>query len=201
MKECVRCVDPLAQTPAQTHQKRGNMEERIPTLLFLTVGGIGLVLAGTGIVILLLERRKKKNCEAITEGKIIKYKHNCGILSPVVEYRANGLTCKKMRRFRGVITVEKTGLLAAANSVEAMIRIDEKDIVHIRKGSYFNSREFAEERYPIGSYLKVFYNPKKPKQAYVEKIPEKPSLVGLLYCWIGLGIIAIGGILNFIAGI
>ena len=97
-----------------------------------------------------------------------------------------------------MITVHRQIFPADFDPRNNSLTIDENDVVHIRRGAFFSYREFAEARYPIGSTLTVFYNPKKPKQAYVEKIPAKPSLIGIIYAWVGAGLAALGLLLGLI---
>ena len=44
-----------------------------------------------------------------------------------------------------------------------------------------------DELYPLGRQLDVFYNPEKPKQNYVEIIDPKPSVIGKILLFAGIG--------------
>ena len=78
--------------------------------------------------------------------------------------------------------------------------IDSKDIVHIHRGAYLNMRAEAERLYALGTTLPVWYNPEKPKQAYVERIPTKAPIEAVVFLWVGLGLILLGALLGFLIG-
>lgn len=52
-----------------------------------------------------------------------------------------------------------------------------------------NFRKMAEELWPIGSDMVVYYNPDSPKCAYAEKLPSAMSFVSIMF--IGMGIFTI----------
>ncbi len=168
-------------------------------LAFLTVGGTGLLLALAGCILFCREKRKKLNCTAETVGKVARYSFVNEFPAPVVEFMAEGKLYAKKKRYRGVITVARTGLLAAGER-KSGVYIDSGDIVHIRRGAYINLRAEAERLYPLGAPLPVWYNPKKPKQAYVERIPEKSPVEVVVFLWTGVGLLLLGILLGFLIG-
>ena len=118
-------------------------EEWIAWLMLLVIGGIGMIFLLSGAAVLALEKRKKGRCIAVTEGKIVKYNHRGQVPQPVVEYQVGGVLFRKTRRFRGVVTIQKSGLLNGFDG-EGKVTIDEKDIVHIRRGAFLNWRNLVE---------------------------------------------------------
>ena len=62
-------------------------------------------------------------------------------------------------------------------------------------GFYHNYRTLAEEKWPLGTELPVFYNPKNPKQGFVEKVITISKIVGIVLLCTGVGLI----ILSFIS--
>lgn len=61
-------------------------------------------------------------------------------------------------------------------------------------------REFAEKRCPLGSFLDLLYDPKRPKRAYVEKLPLKLPLTAFLFIGVGVGFAALGAVIRIFAG-
>ena len=156
-------------------------------LVFLTVGSIGLLLLLAGIFICILESRKKQNCTGETVGTVVRYSFANDFPAPIVEYMVEG----KMYTKKG---------LPPSGSRKNGVFVDSKDIVHIHRGAYLNMRAEAERLYPLGTTLPVWYNPEKPKQAYVEKIPTKAPIEAVVFLWVGLGLILLGALLGFLIG-
>ena len=71
-------------------------------------------------------------------------------------------------------------------------------MLHIRGGAVLNLGAMAESLYPMGSSIPVWYDPEKPRRAYVERIPVKGSLVGWLFIWVGLGFAVLGTFLSLV---
>ena len=166
--------------------------------MIMTIGGTGLFIMITGFLILIFEKHKKKNCTATAEGVVVKYSFSNNTPAPIVEYEVEGIKYRKKRYFRGVVRKTKQLSFKDFDQKNNSIYIDEKDVIHINSGVIMNLRKEAERMYPIGSTLTVFYSPKKPKQAYVEKIPSKSSILGIIYIWVGLGNIALSIIISML---
>lgn len=168
--------------------------------ILVSLGTIGLLLVLSGILILRSEKRKRKNCTAVTEGNVIKYIFISNVPSPIVEYQVGGVRYQKRRKYRAVVSFERTrqGMLRDFDTLNNHIYIDENDVAHIRRGVTINQREIAEQMYPMNSKLKVLYNPQNPKQAYVEKIPPKIPPTGWAFLWTGTGIAVLGIFLSMI---
>ena len=168
-------------------------------LVFLTVGSIGLLLLLAGIFICILESRKKQNCTGETVGTVVRYSFANDFPAPIVEYMVEGKMYTKKRRFRGSISIVRRGLPPSGSRKNGVF-VDSKDIVHIHRGAYLNMRAEAERLYPLGTTLPVWYNPEKPKQAYVEKISTKAPIDAVVFLWVGLGLILLGALLGFLIG-
>lgn len=124
------------------------------------------------------KKRVIKKCSETTMGRVIKHKVNRRqegtTIAPVVEFEVDGISYTACRRYRGVVSLKKTtGLLEKGKVLpsETNFFVSENDWFHITAKGYFHDLgKLAEEVWPIGSELPVVYNPKKPKQAYVEKV-------------------------------
>lgn len=78
--------------------------------------------------------------------------------------------------------------------------ISKNDFFILRKsGQSFSYRIYAEKIWPLGSTLKVVYNPENPKQAYVEKVVVISDIVGIVLSSVGALFVVIAGLV-FILG-
>ncbi len=172
-------------------------QEMIALLELVIVGGIGLLLTIAGIWICFAEKKRVKRCTHCVQGEVIEYHFNGnGSFFPVVRYVVDGTTYRVKRRFRGVITVEKSGLKKVY--IDRGAYVDEKDVLHVPMGAVTNMRSMAESLWPIGSPMSVYYDPLKPKTAYAEKCPRRMSLVSVLFIVLGLLIVALGILFYFV---
>lgn len=167
-------------------------------MVFLTLAVPGLVFMLVGILILALETRRKSRCTAMTTGTVVRYSFANGTPSPVAAYTVGGISYEKKRRFRGVVEVRTRLSPKDLTGENQSCYISENDVVHMRGGAALNLRAMAERLYPLGSSIPVWYDPEKPRRAYVEKLPAKRSIVGWVFVWTGLGLAALGIFLSFV---
>lgn len=169
-------------------------------LLLWILGGMGLIFFAVGLLVLIQERRKKDRCTQQTWGTVVGYRYPSGAPAPVVEYQVEGAIYRKTRQYRAVISVTSRNVFREMRGEHATeFYVDDKDIAHIRqRGGIANLRAAGEAQYPMGSTLAVYYNPVKPRQAYVERVPEKRSVVGIVFLWVGLGLAVLGVLLHLL---
>ena len=102
------------------------------------------------------------------------------------------MLCRKFRWFGNILSKNKYVL----NNDESDSFYIQDDTFYINTiGVYHNYRLLAEEKWPIGTELPVFYNPKNPKQGFVEKVVTINKTVGIVLLCTGVGLI----ILSFIS--
>ncbi len=82
------------------------------------------------------------------------------------------------------ISVQTSG-----GSGKNQVYVDKNNVVHIHCGAFIDMRRFAQELYPLGSLLAVWYDPANPHRAYVGKIPEKRSVTGIVFLRSGIGLV------------
>ena len=152
------------------------------------VGGVGFLLAIAGIFIRIFEKKKSSKCSASVVGHVIDYKYNgTGGVFPVVSYEVDGNTYTVIRRFRGIIT--KTKITPTQFHQDSGAYVNRNDYLVVPMSAITNFRKMAEELWPIGSEMVVYYNSDSPKCAYAEKLPSAMSLVSIMF--IGMGIFTI----------
>ena len=157
---------------------------------------VGVLLVILSILFFLKEKRLKKNCISVAKGNVIKYKYlgsnNARSISPVVEYTVGGKKYNAYRHYKKIISKNKYVL----NNDESDNFYILDDTFYINTmGVYHNYRLLAEEKWPLGTELPVFYNPKNPKQGFVEKVITISKTVGIVLLCTGVGLI----ILSFIS--
>lgn len=152
--------------------------EAVSALMLAVLLGAGILLAAAGLLCIMLEKQKRRACTAKTQGNVVRYSFLNGAPCPVVEYSVNGKTYRKKRRFRAIVTKQRVMAPSDFDPKNSTLFIDENDVVHIKRGAILDLRGFAEEMYPIGSFLDVLYDPKKPQRGYVERIPRKLPITG-----------------------
>ncbi len=170
------------------------------TISCICVAGAGLLLAIISIPFFLHKRAVIKNCSEETKGRVVKYRFggsgNLSSVAPVVEFDVNGKTFKAYRHYRAVSckrksTFDPNELFGQSDS----FYISEKDVFHIStKGVLINYKKLAEEKWPLGTEMTVVYNPRKPRQAFVEKVVVISDIVSIVLLSCGCGIMAVAGI-------
>lgn len=159
-------------------------DEQIIMLVFLIIAGLGLIFIIVGIFIILWQRRKVKLCQEMTHGIVVDYRYRGnGVIVPVVEYHVLGETYKKVRTFRGYITK------SWRRDGEPYVRVTKNDCLSIAGGRMGKSD--AQNMWPLGSNMAVYYHPMKPKMAFIEKIPEHQSILAMIFIGVGIFLIII----------
>lgn len=123
-------------------------------------------------------RQKGKKCSVMTWGTVVRYsalRYN-GVSLPVVAYTVNGQEYEVVGpHFKaGVIKTFSAPWNKVMAEQESNIREKEPlpDVIKVnRSQNSFASVNVTPlmERYPVGSYAKVFYDPQKPRRAFVER--------------------------------
>ncbi len=157
---------------------------------------VGVLLVILSILFFLKEKRLKNNCISMAKGNVIKYKYlgsnNARSISPVVEYTVDGKKYNAYRHYKKIVSKNKYVL----NNDESDNFYILNDTFYINTmGVYHNYRLLAEEKWPLGTELPVFYNPKNTKQGFVEKVVTINKTVGIVLLCAGVGLI----ILSFIS--
>lgn len=152
--------------------------------------------------------QKKGRCSMMTRGTVIRYstaEYN-GIHLPVVRYVVNGREYTVVGpKFKASVTKSsQTPWNPVMAEQQTNIRSNEPlpDVLKIsRKSNSFGSIQVSPlmERYPIGAPAYVYYDPNKPKVAYVERYVGTmllfsfwiPLIAGIILT--GLGILFLFG--------
>ena len=164
------------------------------------IGIVGIVFIILSMPFFLKQKRLEKNCSNKITGKVIKYKYlgsnNARSISPVVKYTIDGKEYTAYRHYKKIVSTNKyvPNVNEMLGQNDSFYILD--DVFYINtKGFYHNYRALAEKMWPLGTELPVFYNPKNPKQGFVEKVITISKIVGIVLLCTGVGLI----ILSFIS--
>lgn len=174
--------------------------EQIALLEFCLVGGTGLLLLLLGVILNVLQKRKIRRCSRRTTGHVAEYHfHGEGRVCPAVEFCAAGQTFRILRRFRGYVTTKKVSPGHLCSDSGAFV--SDRDYLHVPMSAVTDLRKMAEELWPIGSEMAVYYDPEDPKRAFAEKLPEKTSSsAGIALIWAGIGVMILAVIMMLVTG-
>lgn len=159
-------------------------EIQIAWLELITVGGLGVILALSGVIINIVQKKQNRLCTKKTEGIVTQYGFpGEGRMYPIVEYFVEGRGYKTRKKFRGVKTKKMSGLLSI--QVESKAYEDERGWLHVKIGPIANLRQLAEQLWPIDSKMTVYYNPNNPKKCYVDR-PASESATSMIFVLTGI---------------
>lgn len=136
-------------------------------LALILVGGIGILLIGVGALMKAAARRKVKACTAATTGTVVDHRFTGeGRMYPILEYTVGDAQYHVRKQFRGVRTVRLSGLPVRT---QAAAYEDAKGWLHVKMGPVARLSTLAEELWPLGSQMTVYYDPGNPDKSYVER--------------------------------
>ncbi|MBT1174706.1 hypothetical protein JS530_04175 [Bifidobacterium sp. LC6] len=158
---------------------------QIAILMLATLGLPGLAMLIAGIVIITIQRGKARRCTAVTTGWVIDYRFPGGDqFYPVIGYQVDGRNYKVNRRFRGYVT---TSNITPLNPyVDSGAYVSDKDMLHISSGMVTNYRTMAQQLWPQGSTMPVYYDPKNPTHAFAQRVPNYMPPVGIIFSAFGV---------------
>jgi len=175
-------------------------EQQTALLVLATIGGAGILLILIGLLIRISAKSKAKKCTAKSTGKVADYyvkytggnDFNSSYVGPVVEFRNEaGNAYKAEKKFSGV------RISSSSRKTPNTMWEDSKGVLHIvtgRKG--LSERAMAEDLWPLGTEMTVYYDPEDPMHNYVEK-PTTNRTMFLILTLSGAAI-AILGIIAYI---
>lgn len=170
-------------------------ELQIAWLELIIVGGLGVILALSGVIINIIVKRQNKSCTKQTEGIVIQYGFpGDGRMYPIVEYVVDGTCYKAKKKFRGVKRISASGFPI---QVQQKAYEDEKGWLHIKTGPTANLRQLAEQLWPIDSKMTVYYNSNNPKKCYVDR-PISGSFTSIMFVLVGMATIILSVLVFFL---
>lgn len=153
------------------------------------MSGYGLVMILAGVLVFVITKKRNASCTSKTEGRVIGHKFLRVGMNPVVLFRVDGQSLKTIRRFNAVYTKKYYRL--PSSPWEPELQEDTRGNLHIRTGSLGRMKALAEELWPIGSSMTVFYNPKNPKVNFVDR-PTSNKFFSVILLSLGAFMTALG---------
>ena len=145
---------------------------------------------------------QEKRCTEKTKGVVKRYTlgtrggEHSGVHLPVVSYNVDGKEYKVVGpEYKSYVVITKSGPMNENSEVYK----EENQVLTINRSanSFVEMRgHIMEHIYPIGTQIDVFYNPKKPKLAYVKRYCNKKWGFWLMFLS-GIAIIIINLLILF----
>ena len=175
-------------------------------LLAIIFGGVSLLFMAISVPFFMHKKSLVAKCSEKTEGRVIEYKklamgdNTRHAITPVVEFDADGKSYRAYRHYRGCKVVSKALPEGKKGEDLEAFSVTEKDMFQrIRyAGMFYAYQSTANALWPLGSTLPVVYNPKKPKQAFVEKVVVVSDIAGIVLLSVGALFLAIAVICFFV---
>ena len=140
---------------------------QISLLALISVGGIGILFIGASMLMKAAARKKAKACTAATMGTVIDHRFmGEGRMYPVLEYTVDGTQYRATKQFRGIKTKSLSGLPIRT---QAAAHEDPKGWLHVQTRPIARPDTLAEQLWPLGRQMTVYYNPSSPDKSYVER--------------------------------
>lgn len=164
-------------------------EIQIAWLELMTMGTVGAVLALSGVIVAMIAKKRTRSCTRKVEGTVKNHGFpGGGRMYPIVEYHVNGIRYRAKKKFNGVRTRRISGFPIP---MKEGAHEDEKGWLHVTLGPIVNLRQLAEELWPIGSRMMVYYDPDDPKCSYVDR-PIARSIVPAALVLAGAAVASLG---------
>ena len=166
---------------------------QISLLSLISVGGIGILFIGASMLMKAAARKKAKACTALTMGTVIDHRFmGEGRMYPVLEYTVDGAQYRAKKQFRGIRTKSMSGLPIRT---QVTAYEDAKGWLHVQTGPIARLSTLAEQLWPLGSQMTVYYNPSSPDKSYVER-PIVGNFTTLMFNIAGILLIALSILLH-----
>lgn len=171
-------------------------DSQIALLALGVVGFIGIALIVSGVLAKVLIARKNSSCTASTTGVVVRHGFNGEKrMYPVVMYAVDGVSYHVRKKYNGVKFVQVSGLPVVFIHPEAYE--DDKGWLHVKYGPVANLRALAEDLWPRGSSMVVYYDPADPKTSYVDR-PVSATFACTFLVLMGISTLALGVLVFFL---
>ncbi|SFU34700.1 DUF3592 domain-containing protein [Butyrivibrio sp. INlla21] len=147
-------------------------------LLGISLFAFGIVFVLLWLILCLPSNNRSVKCTEHTEGTVIRFYSgdSIDIALPVVEYYVAGKRYKVVGpKFKGIKFKEIPDPFDKHAVSEESNLTTREDLPDVLKVTYYDHKLMNKhkdpifELYPIGSLAPVYYNPDKPKMAYVQR--------------------------------
>ena len=153
------------------------------------IGGLGLVFVGISFLVKISTRSKISKCTEVVNGQIVKHSFpGDSRIRPVVEYIVNGKKYRTVKKYNGFRKIRHP------LPVKDKIWEDKNGYLYVKNGPAVNTKKLANEMWPIGSTMKVFYFANNPKINYVDRPIYNRFLINV-FMFSGIGLIGLGCIM------
>ncbi|MDO5037756.1 MAG: DUF3592 domain-containing protein [Tissierellia bacterium] len=172
----------------------------IALVTFVTIGGIGAPFLIGGLIYDRIKKEGEARCNRVTQGQVVRhvfYRQNL-MVKPMVQYQVGGKTYEVSRKFYASSHRQTSRLFGDG---ESGAYEDERGWLHIKAGPEVDLGALAQDLWPLGSRARVYYNPRNPQEAYVDR-PVGGGIMAKIAIRVGwisllLGLVAAGLVFFF----
>lgn len=158
------------------------MAERIISFLVYSIPGLLFILLGSAIYLVQNDRQKRMTATVV--GHVSRYSYwGQDNIAPVFSYTVDGKEYEVRRKFRSIVSKSVRTLPPAVRTGGA--HLTDKDVLVLHTGNITDFDSMMAELWPIGNPATIFYDPRKPKRACAEKLRHLPSVISIIYFWLG----------------
>lgn len=169
-------------------------EQAIAWLAYVVMLALGLVMIAVGRWIPKRTERRNESCTDQTVGVVVRHVFRGeGRMFPVVQFSVGGKHYEARKRFEYVKRVRFSRLRGVARHPNAYETPDGK--LYLRIGTIIRYRKVAEELWPIGSEMTVYFNPENPSINYVDR-PIRNYFLSRMFFFAG-GVMCAVGVMLF----
>lgn len=152
---------------------------------------LGLLLGLIGLLIRRHGQKKLANCTSKTSGQVYGYEsRGNGLFFPLVQFEIEDQAYKGKLTYQAIIVKSST-----LNGKAEIIGDKFAPTLRVKRNAHLSFNP-VETAIPKGTELDVYYNPKNPKENYVQRFAK--SLVGLVFIISAVLIILIGILCYFV---
>lgn len=155
------------------------------------IAAVAVCLFVVAIILVLRQYRRKARCTAATVGTVVKHVFAVKPFHPIVAYVVDGQEYTVHRRYRGMVWTQNSLRAAREPVSHSGAWISKRGYIHVQKSIVTDYSSMAQELWPLGSEMEVFYDPADPTCAFAEEFPTKVPMASLLLCIMGLALLGV----------
>lgn len=135
-------------------------------VILLPIICLGIITILAGILIRIRTVKRNNSCTKKTIGHVVKYVFPGGSkMYPVVEFEVGGQSYLTKKKFNAIKSLE----IGFPFSRKSEAYEDDKGNLCVKTGPIANLKNLAENLWPIGKEMTVYYNSQNPNINFVER--------------------------------
>jgi len=161
----------------------GNDTVAVNVMVFQGFSAIAILFLAMAFGFKMTGLRKKQRCSKVVKGKVVSYsavsKSSAYVRLPIVEYEVDGEKYRITGPQYNYTTVTVSSPFIKETTQEYTTDLYSQVFrVKIKRNAFFSSlKNPMATLFPLGSEIDVFYDPDKPRRAYVLRLLDNKGIV------------------------